>query len=220
MRRVLIVLGVVLLFGLPLAAQETIGPFDIGQAPASATGSVGIYWGNIVNVPVSINDAFSGFSIIDDGWINISVGDFYEVTFSPPIVNGVGPDVVIFDAHYDFGDYTLRTSYDGFSATWIPAGWVDTGETRLYYYGGFGPASADVWGAPVDLSSLGVPAGATVASIRATANNAACDPLGIGALGEPVVVAAEVPTLSSVGLIALTLTMMAVAVHLIRRRTA
>jgi hypothetical protein len=220
MRCVSIVLVFVLLVGLPLTAQETIGPFDIGQAPVSATGSVGPYWGNVVNVPVSINDAFSGFSIIDDGWINISVGDFYEVTFSPPIVNGIGPDIVVFDAHYDFGDYTLRTSYDGFSASWIPTGWVDTGETRLYYYGGVGAASADVWGAPVDLSNLGVPAGASVASIRATANNASCDPLGMGALGEPVVATAEVPTLSSVGLVVLTLTMMAVAVHLIRRRTA
>ncbi len=66
MRRVLIVLGFVLLVGQPLYAQETIGPFDIGQAPESATGSMTGVWGNVVNTPVTIDEAFSGFSIIDD----------------------------------------------------------------------------------------------------------------------------------------------------------
>lgn len=69
---------------------------------------------------MTVNEAFSGFSIIDDGWININTGDFCEVTFNPPVVNGTGPDIVVFDARYDSGDSTLRTSYDGFTATWVP----------------------------------------------------------------------------------------------------
>ena len=138
MRRVLFVVGFAILVCQPLAAQETIGPFDIAQAPVSATGSVGATWGNVVNTPVTVNEAFSGFSIIDDGFINISTGDFYEVTFNPPVVNVTGPDIVVFDARYDAGAYTLSTSYDGFSASFVPSSWVDSGVDRLYYYGGAG----------------------------------------------------------------------------------
>jgi hypothetical protein len=222
MRRVLIVLGFVLLVGQPLYAQETIGPFDIEQAPESATGSVGATWGNVVNTPVTVNEAFSGFSIIDDGFINISAGDFYEVTFNPPVVNVTGPDIVVFDARYDAGAYTLRTSYDGFSASFVPSSWVDSGVDQSYYYGGASPASADVWGVEVDLSDLGVPDSASVSNIRVTANNGAGDPLGVGALGEPLIQAANVPipTLSSAGMIVLVLTMTGIAVLLIRRRIA
>lgn len=220
MRRVLFVLGFVLLASQPLQAQETIGPFDIQQAPASATGNFTQYWGNVVNTPVTINEAFSGFSIIDDGFINVGSGEFYEVTFNPPIVNGTGSDIVVFDARYDAGDYTLRTSYDGFSATFVPSGWVDTGVDRSYYYGGFGPANADVWGVEVDLSDLGVPDGATVSNIRVTVNNIAGDPLGVGAIGEPLIVAVDVPTLSSAGMIVLTVMMTGIAILLIRRRIA
>ena len=206
--------------GQPLYAQETIGPFDIEQAPESATGSVGATWGNVVNTPVTVNEAFSGFSIIDDGFINISTGDFYEVTFNPPVVNVTGPDIVVFDARYDAGDYTLRTSYDGFSASFVPSSWVDSGVDRSYYYGGAGPASADVWGVEVDLSDLGVPDSATVSNIRVTVNNGAGDPLGVGAIGEPLILAVEVPTLSSAGMIVLTVMMTGIAVLLIRRRIA
>ena len=218
MRRVLFVLGFVLLASQPLQAQETIGPFDI--QPASATGNFTQYWGNVVNTPVTINEAFSGFSIIDDGFINVGSGEFYEVTFDPPIVNGTGSDIVVFDARYDAGDYTLRTSYDGFSASFVPSSWVDSGVDRSYYYGGAGPASADVWGVEVDLSDLGVPDSATVSNIRVTVNNGAGDPLGVGAIGEPLILAVEVPTLSSAGMIVLTVMMTGIAVLLIRRRIA
>ena len=220
MRRVLVMLGLVLLVGQPLDAQETIGPFQIEQAPESATGSVTGVWGNVVNTPVTVNEAFSGFSIIDDGWINVGAGSFYEATFNPPVVNGTGPDIVVFDARYDSGAYTLRTSYDGFTATWVPTNWVDTGVDRSYYYGGTGPASADVWGVEVDLSDLGIPDGASASAIRVTANNAACDPLGVGSLGIGPIVAVEVPTMSSAGLIILTVMMTGIAVLLIRRRFA
>jgi hypothetical protein len=220
MRRVLIMLGFVLLVGQPLYAQETIGPFQIEQAPESATGSMTGPWANVVNTPVTLNEAFSGFSIIADGWINVGTGDFYEATFNPPVVNGSGPDIVVFDARYDSGDYTLRTSYDGFTASWVTTGWVDSGVNRSYYYGGAGPANADVWGVEVDLSDLGVPDGASAAAIRVTANNSACDPLGVGALNVGPLVTVNVPTLSSAGLIILTVMMTTIAVLLIRRRIA
>ena len=220
MRRVLVMLGFALLVVQPLHGQETIGPFEIEQAPESATGSLNGVWGNVVNTPVTINEAFSGFSIIDDGWINISSGDFYEATFNPPVVNGTGPDIVVFDARYDSGEYTLRTSYDGFSATWVTTGWVDTGVSRSYYYGGTGPASAQIWGVEVDLSDLGVPEGASASAIRAPANNSACDPMGVGSLDIGPFVAVEIPTLSTAGLMILALSMTGIAVLLIRRRFA
>jgi hypothetical protein len=221
MRRVLFMLGFALLVAPTVSGQETIGPFYIGQAPASATGSLGGgVWGNVVNTPVTINEAFSGFSIIDDGWINISSGDFYEVTFVPPVFNGDGPDVVVFDAHYDFGDYTLRTSFDGFSASFVPGDWGDYGLDRAYYYGGSGPAQADIWGSPVDLSNVGVPPGGTVSVIRLTANNNSCDPLGVGVIGEPQQQEERaIPTLSPAGVLVLLAVITLTAVLLIRRRT-
>ncbi len=219
MRRVLVVMGLVLLVGYPLSAQEVIGPFYIGQAPVSATGSLNGVWGNVVNTPVTIDEAFSGFSIIDDGWINIVAGDFYEVTFDPPVVNVAGPDIVVFDAQYDAGAYTLSTSYDGFTASLVPGDWGDYGLDRSYYYGGSGPATADIWGSPVDLSIVGVPDGAGVSVIRLTATNDSCDPLGVGGIGDALV-AVNVPTLSSAGLIALMVIMTALGVLFIRRRTA
>lgn len=223
MRRILINILIVLCFailvGRSVSAQETIGPFAISQAPVSATGSLGGVWGNVVNSPVTINEAFSGFSIIDDGWINIVANDFFEVTFNPPVINLAGPDIVVFDARYDSGDYALSTSYDGFTASWAPAGWVDTGEVRSYYYGGTGPAQANIWGASVDLSNVGVPDGASVSAIRLTATNSSCDPLGVGALNAQIA-AREIPTLSSAGLIALMVFISATAVFIIRRRTA
>ncbi len=220
MRRVLIMLTFVLLASQPLYSQETIGPFQIEQAPESATGSLTGQWGNVVNTPVTVNEAFSGFSIIDDGWINVAIGDYYEATFNPPVVNGTGPDIVVFDARYDSGEYTLRTSSDGFTATWVPTGWVATGVSRSYYYSGFGPASADIWGVEVDLSDLGVADGASVSAIRVSANNGSCDPLGVGALDVGPIVAVEVPTMSSASLFILTVMMTGIAVLLIRRRFA
>ena len=108
--------------GRSVSAHETIGPFAISQAPVSATGSLGGVWGNVVNSPVTVGEAFSGFSIMDDGWINIVADAFFEVTVNPPVINLTGPEIAVFDAPHDTGDYALRTAYDGFSAPWAPRG--------------------------------------------------------------------------------------------------
>jgi hypothetical protein len=165
MLRVLITLCFAILVGRSVSAQETIGPFAISQAPVSAPGSLGGVWGNVVNSPVTVGVAFSGFSIMDDGWINIVADAFFEVTFNPPVINPPGPEIAVIDAPHDSGDYALRTAYDGFSASWAPAGWVDTGEVRSYRYGGSGHALPNIWGASVDLPNVGVLAGASDSAI-------------------------------------------------------
>lgn len=135
---------------------------------------------------MTVDEAFSGFSIIDDGWFNLDTGDYYEATFSPAIVNGAGEDFVVFDARFDTGLYVVSTSYDGFSTSLPVWGWIDSGEIRSYWYDGGGPWTAAVWGAPFDLTDLGVPTGVPVSTVRVTAAAAdtSCDALGIGALGE------------------------------------
>ena len=188
MHRPVLCVGFALLLTTPLAAQEVIGPWDVRAAPASATGVVNAPgdWLNVVNAPIDINAAFSGFSIIDDGWANIAPGNYIVVTFSPAIPNIVGPDFVLFEGHFDTGTYVVSTDYDGFSATLAVGPGADSGESRSYYYQGAGPYNADIFGMEFDLSNLGVPADATVSSVRFEASNEMCDPIGIGALSEPI----------------------------------
>lgn len=188
MRRLILCIGLVLLLTAPLAAQEVIGPWDVRAAPASATGVVSdpTGWLHVVNSPVDVNEAFSGFSIIDDGWANIAPGNYIVVTFAPAIPNIAGPDLVLFDGHYDEGTYAVSTDYDGFTATVGAGPGADSGVDRSYYYDGAGPYGADIFGMEIDLSNLGVPADATVSSIRFEATNDSCDPIGIGALADPI----------------------------------
>jgi hypothetical protein len=49
-----------------------IGPRDVVAAPTSAVlvigGGAQFTWMNVVNAPVSIDEAFTGFGMIDDGY--------------------------------------------------------------------------------------------------------------------------------------------------------
>lgn len=172
------------------SAQETIGPWEILAAPVSATlvaGGDGTFgWLNVVDRPVSLSEAFSGFSIIDDGFANADAGTIIEVTFAlGDVVNIDGPDIVLFEARFDDGAYAVSTEYDGFLMEFfLPLGaFQDTGVDRDYYYENNNQINAaDVWAAQIDLSDLGVPLGESVASIRFRATNDLTDPLGIGSL--------------------------------------
>src|SRR5438477_2025698 len=69
-----------------LMSGETIGPWVIAAAPISARliagGTFPSGWLNVVNAPVSYNEAFSGFSIIDRGYANLSSNTIIEMTFA------------------------------------------------------------------------------------------------------------------------------------------
>lgn len=173
---------------------ETIGPWDIRSAPVSAIFETGdptfeIDWININNVDISLSEAFAGMSVIDDGLGNIPVDSLIEMTFEAgTALNIPGIDFVIFEARFSPGSYAFCTNYDNFNSFLE----VDenefsyTGIQRDYYYGlDWGPFTAEVWGAPIDLSQLGIPIGASVETIRLVTTSEGLDPLGVGSLSIP-----------------------------------
>jgi hypothetical protein len=177
-----------------LVYGETIGTWEILSAPKSATFQTGnpqavINWMNVKNADISISDAFSGMSVIDDGLGNIPTNSVIEMTFAPgTALNKPGTDLVLFEARFTEGSYLLSTSYDGYnsSVSIVQSNFVFTGLNRAYYYGlNSGPFTAQVWGAPIDLSQLGVPLGQYVNKIRLIAITNGADPLGIGSLSIP-----------------------------------
>ncbi len=171
----------------PSVLADDIGPWTV-TPPDSATlvsgggGSFG--WLNVVNVGVSINDAFTGSPILDDGFANADLGTTIEVTFASGVANSAGADFVLFDAAFDNGEYVVSSDYDGFVAT-VGVGFTLTGEARSYYYehNPDGPFPADIWGGEVDLSDIGVPSGTKVTRIRFTTTNTGGDPIGCGSIG-------------------------------------
>jgi hypothetical protein len=173
----------------PVAAgQETIGPYTV-YAPVSASlvsgGGPGWDWLNVVNTSTSIHDAFSGHSIIADGFANGVAGTTVEMVFGSPVVNNAGDDLVMFDARFSENDYAFSTDFDGFVAQLaLPYTAFGAVGSAAYYYGlGAGKQyRATIMAAPIDLSLLGVPAGASVTAVRFTAVSDQVDPLGVGAI--------------------------------------
>jgi hypothetical protein len=177
-----------------LGYGENIGPWDILSAPTSSTFESGnpmasIDWINVNNVNISISDAFAGMSVIDDGIGNIPSGSIIDMTFAPgTALNTTGIDLVVFEARFDAGSYLISTSYDNYNTTVsiVQSNFVFTGISKGYYYGlNHGPYSAQVWGAPIDLSQLGVPEGQYVDNIKLIATFNGADPLGVGSLSIP-----------------------------------
>lgn len=166
------------------AQTQTLGPWTV-SAPdtASLVTGGGSLWSalNVSNASLSVGAAFTGLPLDDDGYANADAGTTVEVGFSSGVINGAGADIVIFEAQFDHGTYELSSDYDGFTAT---ATAFTSGATVVsskdYYYMGGGPFTADVVGVEVDLSALGVPAGAVVYGIRFTSLYTACDPIGLG----------------------------------------
>jgi hypothetical protein len=177
-----------ILCSLPTAAnaQEVIGPWTIQQAPVSASAvSGGGGWLNVANSPLSVSECFSGFSIIADGQANWTPGSEVEVTFAAPgVSNQAGPDLVMFDARFSSNSYDISTDFDNFTAVKsLPVNaFTYTGVDRTYYYSGSGPYLGTIWAAPVELSELGVPLGASVSRVRFKSTSGEADPVGIGAV--------------------------------------
>src|SRR5262245_58371581 len=166
-------------------ADEVIGPYTIVAAPVSAAlvGGGGGNWLNVVNVPVSIDQAFTGFSVIDDGWGNVASGTTLRLTFAPGALrNQPGPDLVLFDADDNLNVYLVSTSHDNFAAQRVISPVTDTGVDRNYFFGGQGPTLFRVFAATIDLSSFNIPQGQTVDQIRVFAEGPSNDPLGLGVL--------------------------------------
>lgn len=188
--------GLLVVLTLPSSlASEIIGPYTIESAPVSAQVIAvgGSLWGwvNVVDSYVSVNDAFTGFSILDDGYAN-PTGLTLELTFAPgTVVNATGNDLVLFDGRFSLNSYAVSTDYDNFTAELaLPdTVFVDTGLDRVYYYqhspNPGDTTQADIMAAAFDLSSLGVPAGAQVLKVRIRATSSEVDPIGLGSLYVP-----------------------------------
>ena len=185
-------------------ASEIIGPWNVRAADTARLVSGTAGWLNVVDAPVNVNAAFSGADILSDGMANADIGYTVEVVFNSPVVNLPGADMVMFDARYDAGDYSVSADFDGFAASLaLPSSsFIDTGEVRAYFYefNSNGPFPASIWGAAFDLSALGVPDNAAVSAVRFTSTNGATDPIGLAAI---VPAPAGVATLALGGLVAM-----------------
>lgn len=192
------------------ARGETIGPYEIEATPTAAVllsgGGASFNWLNVVNNPVSLDQALTGFSVIDDGYGNAQSGTTLRITFAPGVLrNQSGPDLVLLDAGNDLNVYRVKTSYDGFTQEILVNASTDTGVDRSYFFGGAGPTTFDVLGATIDLSALNVPNGEFVHQVQLFTEGPSNDPLALGA----IVAGESVPTLSPWGLSAMILLLLA-----------
>lgn len=171
-----------------VAHAEIIGDFLIVDTPVDAVvthgGGATFTWLNVAQEPASIPTAFTGFSVIDDGYTNAAAGTRIELTFADGALrNGVGPDLVLLDADLDLNVYFVTISYDNFSQLHVISNFVDTGVDRTYYSGAGGePRSYDIYAATIDLSLFDVPAGEAVQRVRIFTEGPSGDPLALAVL--------------------------------------
>lgn len=174
------------------AAVETIGPWMVRGA-SSATLVSGEPYGPTedplakTNEIISVDTAFSGESIIEDGWANLgfSFGPVtIDINFAQPVRNNDGDDLVFFDCLFSNNSYFVSTEYDGFGNQLFidNTKWLDTGERRDYWWKGGLLSNITVLGQGFDLSNLGVAPGDSVSTVRFVTGNNEGDPLGIGAI--------------------------------------
>lgn len=185
--RTIALLGLVTV-GAGSAGAEVIGDFQIIAVPVNAVvthgGEAGIVWLNVENHPITVQEAFTGFSAIADGISNLPAGRQIELTFAPGVLrNDAGPDLVLLDADLDLNVYFVTTSYGDFSPLRVVTEFVDTGVDRVYYSSeGGDPQSHDVYAAAIDLTSFNVPPGQIVDRVRIFTEGPSCDPLALGVL--------------------------------------
>jgi hypothetical protein len=178
-----------LLLSVAPASAEVIHIWDLDAPDTAAllSGGTSVFfdWLNVFNAPVTVEEAFTGHSILDDGYANLSRDTVVELGFRT-LVNEPGPDLLLFDARFDANSFAVSTSFDEFSLEifLLASSFVDTGETRRYYYGYNGlPYVADIWGSAFDLSLLGIPEGEAVAAIRIRSlTDDGGDLIGVGAI--------------------------------------
>ena len=174
----------------PGRLTQTLGPWEL-TAPDSATliagGGSSFGWLNVLNGPLTINQAMTSSPIENGAYANADIGTTVEVVFTGGVVNGPGADLVMLDAQFDAGHYSIRSDFDGFVASagaLTDFGIFSTSLDFFYEHNPAGPFAASVVGVEVDLTTMGVPAGATVTALRFTCDNAACDPVTLAKIGD------------------------------------
>jgi hypothetical protein len=172
------------------AAAEIIGPYAVSATPVSVTlksgGGASFTWLNVVNSPLTLQAALTGFSVLDDGYGNAQSGTTLRLVFAPgTLYNRPGADLVLFDAGNDLNIYLAASNYDNFSHQQVLSASTDTGLDRTYFFGGTGPTTFDVMAGTIDLTSLNVPPGQSVSEIQLFTEGPSNDPLGLGVLALP-----------------------------------
>jgi hypothetical protein len=151
-----------------------------------------------------VNTALSGPKILADGISNVTLDASFELNFAEgSALNREGTDLVLFDAEfyclgpngisYCVGSYGI--SVDGFKTELILTGgesineiagdFISTGESRTYMLKSWAPYTTTIFGAPIDLSLLGVPDGISVSQIQvrsASSYDNDADFIGVGSL--------------------------------------
>lgn len=186
----LLTLFVCVAASLQLPAAQTIGPWNLlPPDSASLISGGGVHWDwiNVENVPLTLEQAMTSWPIDEQGYANADSGTEVQVNFVDGVTNNVGPDLVMLDANFDQGNYSISCEYDGYGAgvaANIPGMPIAT--ENEYYYLNAGPYRAKVRGVEVDLSDLGVPSGTTVYGFRFECIDAACDPIGLVKIADTV----------------------------------
>jgi hypothetical protein len=180
--------SLMVLTAFPAAGAEVIGPYRVIATPVQAEllagGGAAFVWLNVENTPVTIQEAFTGFSIVGDGYADANAGTHIRLTYAPGALrNRSGPDLVLFDAGAGASDaYIVWVVYDNTSRAAIVFPSTDTGEDRTYFTGSGGSLTVDIVARALELSQFGVPDGADVTEVRLFVEGPACDPLGLGVL--------------------------------------
>jgi len=169
-------------------STSTIGPWDL-IAPDSATllsgGGASFYWLNVVNAPVTVEEAMTSVPMDVQGFANPDYGTEIQVDFQSGVVNNPGADLVMLESAFDKGSYAIYSDYDNYVArvdVYTTNGIIASDQD--YYYNGGGPYYARVFGMEIDLSDMGVPAGAMVHSLRFRCIDSTCDPIGLGMISD------------------------------------
>lgn len=184
---------------------QTLGPWELSP-PTSATlisGGGPIFgWLNTSNSALSLSAAMASSPIENGAFANADIGTIVEVSFAGGVVNGPGADLVMLDAQFDVGDYAISSDFDGFASSVVVSTSFGISVANIGYFYEFNPAgpfSASAVGIEIDLSSIGVPAGGMVNSLRFNCVNGSCDPISLAKIDSGFSLSVSTLTAGSLG---------------------
>ena len=178
-------------------AQTTLGSltFNDNQFGDTVTASDGGShaagnWLNTTAADPGVPGILTG-AHFETGVANMFNGLSYTIGYNTPIANIAGDDLAIVVARYDTSDIDFALSKDGstFGADNTAAGadFMDSGESRSYFYGtpNNGPFDADLYYYLIDLSDYGFAANETLNAVRITDTTGDSDLIRVAGVPEP-----------------------------------
>ena len=201
---VLVLCVVVFASPTPSHSVITIGPYNlpdnafadvVTQVGGSAVPSGIADWCNVANAALTVQTALAGAGNENTGICNLADDMVFQLDFTDnSVTNGIGPDLLFFDARFSDNSYSIAVSTDGViftaSVAFAAASAISTGELRSYFFpAGTGGISfgATVWAFEINLDVFGIPANGTIVSIRFNGTNGEADPLGAAELKQQTV---------------------------------